>query len=166
MSRVMEGVDRLTRIAGQNRLELLLFGLGTGQRFGINVFKVREVLKCPGVRRIPQADPHVRGVMHTRGQTVTIIDLAWFLLGSSTKVNMRSRLLLASLRGRPVGLLVDEVLGQRNFVETDASAAPIDEDNPLHGYVKRQYRAGSETWQELDLDILFTTADFLNGAAS
>ncbi|MEQ8494922.1 MAG: chemotaxis protein [Gammaproteobacteria bacterium] len=76
MGSVMEGVDRLTRIAGQNRLELLLFRLDGGQRFGINVFKVREVLKCPQVRRVPQANPHVCGVMHTRGQTVTIIDLA------------------------------------------------------------------------------------------
>lgn len=46
MSSVMEGVDRLTRIAGQNRVELLLFQLGPAQTFGINVFKVREVLKC------------------------------------------------------------------------------------------------------------------------
>ncbi|MEQ8232532.1 MAG: chemotaxis protein [Gammaproteobacteria bacterium] len=76
MGSVMEGVDRLTRIAGQNRLELLLFRLDGGQRFGINVFKVREVLKCPQVRRVPQANPHVCGVMHTRGQTVTILDLA------------------------------------------------------------------------------------------
>lgn len=76
MSSVMEGVDRLTRIAGQNRVELLLFQLGPAQTFGINVFKVREVLKCPHLRRVPQSNPHVCGVMHTRGQTVTVIDLA------------------------------------------------------------------------------------------
>ena len=34
MSSLMEGVDRLTRIAGQNRLELLLFRLGSTQQFG------------------------------------------------------------------------------------------------------------------------------------
>ncbi len=76
MSSVMQGVDRLTRIAGQNRVELLLFQLGPAQTFGINVFKVREVLKCPQLRRVPQSNPHVCGVMHTRGQTVTVIDLA------------------------------------------------------------------------------------------
>lgn len=76
MSSVMEGVDRLTRIAGQNRVELLLFQLGPAQTFGINVFKVREVLKCPQLRRVPQSNPHVCGVMHSRGQTVTVIDLA------------------------------------------------------------------------------------------
>ena len=76
MSSVMEGVDRLTRIAGQNRVELLLFQLGPAQTFGINVFKVREVLKCPQLRHVPQSNPHVCGVMHSRGQTVTVIDLA------------------------------------------------------------------------------------------
>ncbi len=76
MASVMEGVDRLTRIAGQNRLELLLFRLGGQQVFGINVFKVREVLKCPALRHVPHANPHVCGVMHTRGQTITVIDLA------------------------------------------------------------------------------------------
>ncbi len=76
MSRVMEGVDRLTQIAGRNRLEMLLFRLTDQQIFGINVFKVREVLKCPPLRPIPQAHHHIRGVMHARGQTITIIDLA------------------------------------------------------------------------------------------
>ncbi len=76
MSTVMEKVDRLTRLAGRNRLELLLFRFGDRQIFGINVFKVREVLKCPPLRPIPHSHHHVRGVVHARGQTVTIIDLA------------------------------------------------------------------------------------------
>lgn len=76
MPSVMDGVDRLTRIAGRNRLELLLFRLANHQVFGINVFKVREVLKCPPLRSVPHSHTHVRGVMHARGQTITIIDLA------------------------------------------------------------------------------------------
>lgn len=76
MSSVSDGVDGLTGIAGQNRVELLLFQLGPAQTFGINVFKVREVLKCPVLRRVPQSNSHVCGVMYTRGQMVTVIDLA------------------------------------------------------------------------------------------
>ena len=76
MSSVIDSVDRLTRIAGQNRVELLLFRLDDRQRFGINVFKVREVMKCPDVRSVPQSDHRIRGVMHTRGETCPIIDLA------------------------------------------------------------------------------------------
>ncbi|MEQ8660748.1 MAG: chemotaxis protein [Gammaproteobacteria bacterium] len=133
MASVMEGVDRLTRIAGQNRLELLLFRLDGGQRFGINVFKVREVLKCPAVRRIPQANPHVCGVMHTRGQTVTIIDLASVLgltpLAASsdnfviiTEYNNRVQAYLVQQVERIVNLRWDEIhppphgIGNRNYL--------------------------------------------------
>ena len=109
MSSLMEGVDRLTRIAGQNRLELLLFRLGSTQQFGINVFKVREVLKCPAVRRIPQANPHVRGVMHTRGQTVTLIDLAAVLGLPPLRVCAEDFVIITEYNGRVQAYLVAEV---------------------------------------------------------
>lgn len=109
MSSLMEGVDRLTRIAGQNRLELLLFRLGSTQQFGINVFKVREVLRCPAVRRMPQANPYVRGVMHTRGQTVTLIDLAAVLGLPPLRVCADDFVIITEYNGRVQAYLVAEV---------------------------------------------------------
>ena len=48
MASVLDSVNQLTQIVGQNRLELLLFSLaGRTEKFGVNVFKVREVLLCP-----------------------------------------------------------------------------------------------------------------------
>ncbi len=47
MSGILDSVNQRTQLVGQNRLELLLFRLNGRQRFGINVFKVREVLQCP-----------------------------------------------------------------------------------------------------------------------
>jgi twitching motility protein PilI len=148
-------------------------GEATGVIFSIgdhhltcNVEQVHEFLPLPAYTPVPGTKTWILGLANVRGDLVAIVDLGWFLLGTRTKVTIRSRLLLASLRGRPVGLLVDEVFGQRNFLENDASPAGLSPHSPLHGYVKRQLRSGSETWQELDLDILFTTADFLNGAAT
>ncbi len=113
MSRVMEGVDRLTRIAGQNRLEMLLFRLHGPQVYGINVFKVREVLKCPTLRCVPQANAHVCGVMHTRGQTVTVIDLA-SVIGSTPLVTPlvkgdENHIIITEYNGRVQGYLVAQV---------------------------------------------------------
>jgi two-component system, chemotaxis family, chemotaxis protein CheV len=76
MTSVIDGVDQRTQLVGRNRLELLLFRLGDAQRFGINVFKVREVVKCPPLTRIPQSHHVVRGVAHMRGNTITVIDLS------------------------------------------------------------------------------------------
>jgi two-component system chemotaxis response regulator CheV len=75
MSGVIEGVDQRTRLVGRNRLELLLFRLGSRQRFGINVFKVREVIRCPVLTHMPGAHPVVCGVAHIRGRTMPIMDL-------------------------------------------------------------------------------------------
>ncbi|MBK8960089.1 MAG: chemotaxis protein CheV [Proteobacteria bacterium] len=109
MSSVMEGVDRLTRIAGQNRVELLLFQLGPAQTFGINVFKVREVLKCPQLRRVPQSNRHVCGVMHTRGRTVTVIDLA-SVLGMPPLAGREDEfVVITEYNGRVQGYLVAKV---------------------------------------------------------
>ena len=60
----------------QDRLELLLFSLGTAQRFGINVLKVQEIIPCPKLTHLPESHPAVRGVTHLRGNPVTVIDLS------------------------------------------------------------------------------------------
>ena len=76
MAGIMAEVDQRTNLVGENRMELLLFRLGGRQRFGINVFKVREVIQCPALTRMANADPVVRGVANLRGQTISVIDLA------------------------------------------------------------------------------------------
>lgn len=75
MSGVLASVDMRTQLAGHNRLELLLFRLDGNQLFGINVFKVQEVIQCPQLTQIPDSHRVVRGVAHMRGRTVAVMDL-------------------------------------------------------------------------------------------
>ena len=75
MAGVLESVDQRTSLVGENRLELLLFRLDSSQLYGINVFKVREVLQCPKLTMIPKRNPIVRGIAHIRGGTISVLDL-------------------------------------------------------------------------------------------
>ncbi|WP_111496343.1 chemotaxis protein CheV [Marinobacter bohaiensis] len=75
MAGVLDSVNQRTQLVGQNRLELLLFRLRGRQVYGINVFKVKEVLQCPRLSSIPRSRSVVRGVSHIRGETIPIIDL-------------------------------------------------------------------------------------------
>lgn len=75
MAGILESVNQRTQLVGQNRLELLLFRLGGTQMYGINVFKVREVLNCPRLFSMPKQHRVVVGVAHVRGQSISIIDL-------------------------------------------------------------------------------------------
>lgn len=76
MAGILDGVDQRTQLAGHNRLELLLFKLGTRQRFGINVFKVQEVIQCPSLTQIPRSHSVVCGIAHLRGKAITVMDLS------------------------------------------------------------------------------------------
>lgn len=76
MAGVLDSVNQRTQLVGQNRLELLLFRLGTAQIYGINVFKVKEVLQCPPLNEIPKRSAVVRGVAHIRGGTLSIMDMS------------------------------------------------------------------------------------------
>ena len=76
MASILDSVDQRTKLAGHNRLELLLFHLGGKQVFGINVFKVQEVIQCPPLTLVPNAHHVVRGIANMRGKTITVMDLA------------------------------------------------------------------------------------------
>ena len=138
----------------------------SGARLVCGMDRVFESLPVPGITRVPGAKRFVLGLANVRGDLMTVIDLGCYLGGERSTPTSRSRLLSASLRGRPVGLLVDEVYGQRNFMSSDAESARLPEGSALAGLIRRQRRSGSESWQELDLDALFGTAEFLDGAAA
>ena len=76
MADVLDSVNQRTQLVGQNRLELLLFRVNGKQVYGINVFKVKEVLQCPKLTNLPGSNPVVRGVAHIRSGTIPIMDMS------------------------------------------------------------------------------------------
>jgi two-component system chemotaxis response regulator CheV len=109
MSSIMDSVNQRTQLVGQNRLELLLFRLNGKQRFGINVFKVREVLQCPPLTQIPRLNALVRGIAHIRGQTISIIDLS-LATGGRKIENLENGFIIIAEYNRSVqGFLVGSV---------------------------------------------------------
>lgn len=75
-SGLLESIDRSTQLAGHNRLALLLFRLDERQIFGINVFKVQEVIPRPALSWLPSSHPLVKGVADIRGRMIPVIDLS------------------------------------------------------------------------------------------
>jgi hypothetical protein len=81
MSDLLKRIDARTKLAGANKLEILLFTLGTDvgtgrkETFGINVFKVREVMRIPEITRAPDMPSAVEGMVSLRGVLVPVVDL-------------------------------------------------------------------------------------------
>ena len=142
----------------------ITFRLGD-TRLACDADRIHEILSIPASTPIPGAKPWILGLANVRGSILTIVDLAWFLSGKRSTPTVRSRLLSSQLHKAPVGLLIDEVYGQRHFLNEDATDANLGEDSPLHWLVTKKHKVGTETWHELDLDQLFSSQEFLNGAA-
>jgi len=106
-NRLMEMVDEKARLAGSNKMELLLFSLGGSEVFGINVFKVREVCETIPITRTPNVPRGVEGIISLRGAILPVIDLA-------TTINMqvdapRTKLLITEFSSHTQAFLVADV---------------------------------------------------------
>jgi len=109
MAGILDSVNQRTQLVGQNRLELLLFKLVGRQRFGINVFKVREVLQCPRLTSLPKQDNYIKGIAHIRGQTISVIDLSKAIGGPAITQTDDSFIIIAEYNRSVQGFLVASV---------------------------------------------------------
>jgi two-component system chemotaxis response regulator CheV len=107
-TRLMQSVDERTRIAGSNRMEILLFSLGGSEVFGINVFKVREVTWTPPITRAPNLPPGVEGVINLRGNVIPVIALVNFIRGEGA-CDAPGTMMVTEFSSRTQGFLVQDV---------------------------------------------------------
>lgn len=113
MSDLLQSIDARTRLAGTNKLEILMFSLGLDSRtgrtetFGINVFKVREVMRTPPITSAPEMPSSVMGMVSLRGVLVPVIDLVRYTgIPSDTTPEV---MIVTEYNGRTQGLLVAAV---------------------------------------------------------
>jgi len=113
MSDLLKNIDARTRLAGTNKLEILLFTLGTDARtgrhetFGINVFKVREVMRTPTITSAPDMPEAVKGMVSLRGQLVPVVDLAEY--AGVKPDSPRDIMIVTEYNGHTQGFLVEAV---------------------------------------------------------
>ncbi|MEJ2687153.1 MAG: chemotaxis protein CheV [Gammaproteobacteria bacterium] len=109
MTGILASVDQRTQLAGHNRLELLLFRMDGRQPYGINVFKVQEVIQCPPLTHVPHSHPVIRGIAKLRGKTIPVMDLA-MAIGKPPVDDVQDKFVIITEYNRSVqGFLVGSV---------------------------------------------------------
>lgn len=106
---LLDTVDARTRLAGSNRMEILLFSLGTRETFGINVFKVREVGRTPHITKTPNMPRGVEGLISLRGNVIPVLSLAPFMQLDGIPPGLGKTMMVAEYSKRTLGFLVHEV---------------------------------------------------------
>jgi len=143
---------------------------GIGFRIGTrhlvsSINEVNEILTFPSLTLVPGTRPWLLGVANVRGNLVPLIDLKQYLEGERALLTESSRVLLVRQSGGSVGLLVDEVLGQRNFSEEQRADAIGEEDDRYRRFIGEKYLLGEVYWGLFSMAVLVRTPDFAQASA-
>ena len=125
MSDLLASIDQRTQLVGENRLELLLFRLGTRHVFAINVFKVKEVITVPQMNQMPGSHEHLRGVTNYRGMSIPVIDLRQSIkMNSSVEQEQGQNVIITEYNRSVQGFLIGQVMNIVNTSWSDIQPPP------------------------------------------
>ncbi|KUE78447.1 chemotaxis protein CheV [Aeromonas schubertii] len=124
MASILDSVDQRTQLVGENRLELLMFRLGSHQMFAINVFKVREVVKLPPLNKMPGSHHNICGVANIRGTSIPVINLRGAIGLRPMQSDKESNLIITEYNRTVQGFLVGQVAHIVNMTWKDILPPP------------------------------------------
>lgn len=133
--------------------------------FVSGIDEISEILMAlPPVTSIPSTRPWLLGVANVRGNLIALVDLKQFLFDQRTHVTGRVRVLVVRQSGGNVGLLIDELLGQRNLADADRVGAEGEADARLARFVTENVTTGSQRLGRFSMVELTRAAEFQHAA--
>ena len=79
------------------------------ERYGIDIFRVNEIIRLREITPLPHMAPHIRGLVNLRGRTIPVVDLRIRFGIGSGETTERARIIVVEAESGQVGLIVDEV---------------------------------------------------------
>jgi two-component system chemotaxis response regulator CheV len=154
MAGLMASVNSRTQLVGQNRLELLLFRFNDRQLYGINVFKVREVIRCPKLSILPKSNINICGVANIRGTSIPILDLAMATGLPGVKDTESAFVILTEYNSRVQGFLVFAVEQIVNLNWEDIHPPP--KGSGENNYLTAVTHIGNQLVEIIDVEKVLT----------
>ena len=127
--------------------------------------QVREVLMLPEMMtRVPGASRWLLGIANLRGHLLPLVDLKLMLGSGRTSLRRMTRVISVNHREVPAGLVVDEVLGFRRFMDHEFSNEAQETSVRCDRFVAGSYQRGEESWPVFNLFDLVESNMFLQAA--
>ncbi|WP_343224654.1 chemotaxis protein CheW [Oleiagrimonas sp.] len=136
-----------------------------GQRLlASSIGEINELLVPQQLTHVPGTRDWMLGIANVRGNLVPVVDLGRYLFGQRIQSTDRSRLLLVRQHGGSVGLLVDEIIGQRSVDKEQRAQAQAEEDEHLMRFVEENVTVGDQRIGIFNMGRLTRAPDFLQAA--
>ena len=154
MNGILASVDQRTQLVGENRLELLLFKLGTRHAFAINVFKVKEVITMPALNQMPGSHTHLKGVMNYRGAVIPVIDLRAAITMAHSEDYHPGNVIITEYNRSVQGFLIGQILSIVNTSWSDIQPPPtaVGKNNYLTAITQIEIQGKPELVEIIDVE--------------
>ncbi len=141
-------------------------GFRLGNRVMVSsIMEVNEILSFPSLTEVPGTRLWLLGVANVRGNLVPVVDLRGFIEGEKSVLSARSRVLLVKQMGGTVGVLVDEILGQRAFNDSHLIDSMSEDDERFAKFIPRFFDWGGTPYRVFSMSALVRARDFTQAAA-
>jgi purine-binding chemotaxis protein CheW len=161
---VLDFADRLQAAAPEvppaaleRELHLVIFELDS-ERYAVPIAMVREVVRVADITRVPDAPRHIRGVMNLRGRVLPVVELRTRMGLDPAELTPASRVVVAEVRGRILGYLVDRVIQVTRLGEGSVVSAPEEVRAGSADAITGVARRGDQLLLLLELDRILNTA--------
>jgi purine-binding chemotaxis protein CheW len=140
----------------EDRMQLVSFILDK-EEYGVEVLKVREIIRMPSITRVPNTPHYVEGVINLRGKVIPIISLRKRFSLDLTENDSRTRIMVMDMTNELTGFIVDSVAEVIRIDATEIQPAPP----VVAGSVDQEYLSGVINRDDrllvlLDLERLFS----------
>jgi two-component system chemotaxis response regulator CheV len=123
-----------------NNVQILIFeskGKQSKQSFGLNIFKVQEIISCPKVTNLANSDPAILGLIKSRDELIPLVDLSMVLFGTHTEEKKEQIVIICHGSGRKIALLVDNVsdITDTNWEDVKTAEGIAAESSYITGFI-------------------------------
>ena len=126
--------------------------------------EVVEILEFPELTRVPMTRPWLQGIANVRGSLLPVVDLIAYLNGLPTRLTSRTRVLVVDYNGIFTGLVVDEVLGMKHFMNNEYVSGEAVVEESMQPYTLNGFLRGGQYWGLFSLHALAGSPQFLQAA--
>ena len=128
------------------------------EEYGVEVLKVREIIRMPGITRMPNTPQYVEGIINLRGKVIPIISLRKRFGLVESENNSQTRIIIMDVGGSLNGFIVDAVSEVIRIHSSDIQPPP---SLVLSGAIGRELISGVYNHAErlliiMDIDRMFS----------
>jgi purine-binding chemotaxis protein CheW len=128
-----------------------------GESYGIDVLKVREIIRQSNITAVPQVPAHIRGVINLRGKIIPVMDLRRRFEFAEAADTEKTCIVVVQVKlpdgkATPMGLVVDGVEEVINLAAADIEATPAFGGQICTDYILGMAKVKGQVKALLDID--------------